>query len=204
MEFIIESLRDGLLSIFTTQFGDKPIFSILVNLLFLAIGILLIVKCGDLFVDAASWIAEASGIPKFIVGATVVSLATTLPELLTSVFASARGRVDMAIGNAVGSVTANIGLIMAISLLAMPALIKRGDYWVKIALMLGAALTIVAFGVSGKIGLPASVLLISLFAVNVWENIHSGMQPVQIGDVEMKILHPHTQRGAAAAPSPSC
>ena len=82
--------------------------------IFLA-GIILIVKGGDYFVDAASWIAEVSGVPKLIVGATIVSLATTLPEMLVSLMAAAQGKVDMAVGNAVGSVTANIGLIMALS-----------------------------------------------------------------------------------------
>ena len=70
------------------------------------LGIVLTVKGGDLFVDAASWIAEVSGIPKFIIGATIVSLATTMPELLVSLLAAAQGKADMAIGNAVGSVTA--------------------------------------------------------------------------------------------------
>ena len=99
----------------------------LVILLF-AVGIILIVKGGDYFVDAASWMAEVSGIPKLIVGATVVSFATTLPELLVSAFAAAQGKVDMSIGNAVGSVTANLGLIMAIALICMPTVIKRRDY----------------------------------------------------------------------------
>lgn len=87
-------------------------------LLFL-LGIVLIVKGGDIFVDAAAWIAEISGIPKLIIGATVVSFATTLPEMLVSVIAATQGKVDMAVGNAVGSVTANIGLIMAISIFCM-------------------------------------------------------------------------------------
>ena len=77
------------------------------------IGLFLIVKGGDVFVDAATWIAEATGIPKFIIGATVVSFATTLPEMIVSVIAAAKGQNDMAVGNAVGSVTANIGLIMS-------------------------------------------------------------------------------------------
>ena len=98
----------------------------LVILLF-AVGIILIVKGGDYFVDAASWMAEVSGIPKLIVGATVVSFATTLPELLVSAFAAAQGKVDMSIGNAVGSVTANLGLIMAIALICMPTVIKRAQ-----------------------------------------------------------------------------
>lgn len=63
--------------------------SIWVELLLFVIGLVLIVKGGDLFVDAASWIAEVSGIPKFIVGATIVSLATTLPEMIVSIMAVA-------------------------------------------------------------------------------------------------------------------
>ena len=89
----------------------------------LVISIILIVKGGDYFVDAASWIAEVSGIPKLIVGATIVSLATTLPEMLVSVFAATEGKVDISVGNAVGSVTANIGLIMAISIIFIPSVI---------------------------------------------------------------------------------
>ena len=53
--------------------------------LLFVIGLVLIIKGGDFFVDAASWIAEVSGIPNFIIGATIVSLATTLPELLVSI-----------------------------------------------------------------------------------------------------------------------
>ena len=124
----------------------------LVILLF-AVGIILIVKGGDYFVDAASWMAEVSGIPKLIVGATVVSFATTLPELLVSAFAAAQGKVDMSIGNAVGSVTANLGLIMAIALICMPTVIKRRDYMLKSCLMLGAALFLVVFGAGGELAL---------------------------------------------------
>ena len=68
----------------------------LVILLFL-VGIVFIVKGGDYFVDASSWIAEVSGIPKLIIGATLVSLATTLPEMLVSTMAAAKGKVDMSI-----------------------------------------------------------------------------------------------------------
>ena len=62
-----------------------------VIILFIA-GIILIVKGGDYFVDAASWMAEVSGIPKLIIGATIVSFATTLPEVLVSVMAAVKGK----------------------------------------------------------------------------------------------------------------
>ena len=93
--------------------------SLFMVLLLFAAGLLCIIKGGDLFVDAASWIAEASGIPKFIIGATVVSFATTMPEMLVSVFAALQGNADIAVGNAVGSVTANVGLIMCVALICM-------------------------------------------------------------------------------------
>ena len=72
-------------------------------LLLFAAGLLCIIKGGDFFVDAATWIAEASRIPKFIIGATVVSFATTLPEMMVSVFAAYEGNADIAVGNAVAT-----------------------------------------------------------------------------------------------------
>lgn len=65
---------------------------IALNLLVFAIGALMIIKGGDWFVDAASWIAGALHIPTFIIGATIVSVATTLPELLVSLLAAAEVR----------------------------------------------------------------------------------------------------------------
>ncbi len=142
----------------------------LVIFLFL-VGIVFIVKGGDYFVDAASWIAEVSGIPKLIIGATIVSLATTLPEMLVSVMAAAQGKVDMAIGNAVGSVTANIGLIMAISVLCMPGKAKRKDYLRKSVLMLAAAMLVVLSGFLGQMGIAVAIVMIVIFAIFMGDNI---------------------------------
>lgn len=143
------------------------------------VGIVFIVKGGDFFVDAASWIAEVSGIPKLIVGATIVSLATTLPEMLVSVMAAAKGSVDMAIGNAVGSVTANIGLIMAISLICMPGIIKRADYLMKSVLMLAASVLIVMSGVSGQMGTAITIAMMVIFFFFLWENVSSAKRSMK-------------------------
>lgn len=146
---------------------------LMITILLFLVGIVLIVKGGDLFVDAATWMAEVSGIPKVIIGATVVSLATTLPEMLVSVIAAVDGKVDMAVGNAVGSVTANIGLIMAISLVFMPGVINRKDYVPKAVLMFCASLVIVASGRAGNIGAFLSIILIAIFLLFLFENIRS-------------------------------
>lgn len=138
------------------------------------IGIFFIVKGGDVFVDAATWIAEATGIPKFIIGATVVSFATTLPELLVSAIAATQGKNDMAIGNAVGSVTANVGLIMSISILCMPALVKRKEVAFKGALMIGAVAALFVFTQNLSLSIWQSIIMIVIFAVFMVENIISG------------------------------
>ena len=101
------------------------------------IGLILICKGGDWFVDAASKISETLGIPKYVVGATIVSFATTMPEIIVSAAAALKGHSAMAIGNAVGSVSANTGIILAISLFFLPAAIKRQDYIIKTILYIG-------------------------------------------------------------------
>lgn len=142
----------------------------LVVILFI-VGIVFIVRGGDYFVDAASWIAQVSGIPRLIIGATVVSLATTLPEVLVSLMAAAQGKVDMSIGNAVGSVTANVGLIMAISLICIPFAIRRKDYLCKAVLLLAAAVLVVASGLRGQMEPVIAVVMLAIFVVFLWENV---------------------------------
>lgn len=141
-------------------------------LLFLC-GLVLIIKGGDFFVDAATWMAEVSGIPHFVIGATVVSFATTLPELIVSVLGAVRGSNAIAIGNAVGSVTANTGLIMAISVLCIPSIVKRKQYAFKSVLLLvtTAILYLSSFGKS--FSTVGSILLLLIFAVSVYESIRS-------------------------------
>ena len=146
---------------------------ILITVALFIVGVIFVVKGGDYFVDAASWIAEVSGIPKLIIGATIVSVATTLPEMLVSVMAASQGKVDMSIGNAVGSVTANIGLIMAISLIFMPGVIKRKDYLLKAVLMILSSAIIVACGLTGKISVPFCIVLLIIFVVFIYENVSS-------------------------------
>lgn len=169
-----------------------------ITILLFLIGIVLIVKGGDYFVDAATWMAEVSGIPKVIIGATVVSLATTLPEMLVSVIAALDGKVDMAVGNAVGSVTANIGLIMAISLVFMPGVINRRDYVPKSVLMFCASLVIVASGRLGQINLFLSAVLLIIFVLFLIENIRSTQHSMHKNTAALKAAE---YAGTATAPA---
>lgn len=108
---------------------------IILIVFYIIVGLFLLIKGGDWFVDAASWMAKKFGIPELLIGATIVSIATTMPEFLVSLFASLEGvskgteeaskaAVDMASGNAVGSVLANSGLILPLSLIFRPEAVK--------------------------------------------------------------------------------
>jgi cation:H+ antiporter len=151
---------------------------IFLTVLFFIIGLVLIIKGGDWFVDAASWIATVSGIPKFLIGATVVSLATTLPELLVSVFAAFDGKVDMAVGNAVGSVTANTGMIMAISVICIPAIVERSKFAFKAILLIISAFALWAFSFILELRIIPSILILIIFAIFIAENIIDGKKSI--------------------------
>lgn len=153
---------------------------LVLTILLFVVGLVLIIKGGDYFVDAASWMAEVSGIPKIIVGATVVSIATTLPEMIVSCIAAAQGKVDMSIGNAVGSVTANTALIMAIALIFMPTVIKRKDYAVKSVLMLAASLTLAVVGMLKGMTIISAVVLCVIFVAFAYDNVHTATKVLKL------------------------
>ena len=139
-------------------------------------GLFCIMKGGDLFVDAATWIAESTGIPKFIIGATVVSFATTMPELLVSLFSAFEGNADIAVGNAVGSVTANTGLILCISLVCMQCAMTRRQFGVKACLLLAAILALFGFTRDGQLSVLESVLILVIFVGFLVESLIAARQ----------------------------
>jgi len=155
---------------------------------FFVIGLVLIIKGGDWFVDGASWVAEATGIPKFIVGATIVSLATTLPEIIVSTLAAVEGHaalvagkvaesegmVGMAIGNGIGSVIANTAMIMAVSLIFIPAVIERKKFTPKALLLIASVLAVLATTFfTGGLQPWGAVILLIIFTAFIVENVIS-------------------------------
>lgn len=148
------------------------ITSVLIFLLF-ALGLVCIIRGGDRFVDAAVWMASASRIPSFIIGATVVSLATTLPEIIVSLIAAWQGQTEMAAGNAVGSVTANTALILSLSVLLRPEPVDRTRLLPKALLLIAAGAGLWITGISGYLTPFGSVGMLALFGVFVYENLRS-------------------------------
>ncbi len=155
--------------------------AILVYVLFFA-GIALVVKGGDVFVDAASWIARAMNIPTFIIGATIVSVATTMPEMLVSAIAAGQGKTDMAIGNAVGSVTANIGLILAVAMIAMHIAFPRKRFLPQSVLMIVTAAVLYVGSLAGALSPWASTVLAVIFVGFMAYNVFTAKKDMKGGD----------------------
>ena len=92
----------------------------LTSVLLFAVGLVLLIKGGDWFVDGATGIAKRFNLPDIVVGATVVSIGTTLPEVMVSTTGALAGSGAMAYGNAIGSIICNTALIAAISITCNP------------------------------------------------------------------------------------
>ena len=92
----------------------------IIPVLLFAAGLVLLIKGGDWFVDGATGIAKRFNLPDIVVGATVVSIGTTLPEVMVSTTGALAGSGAMAYGNAIGSIICNTALIAAISITCNP------------------------------------------------------------------------------------
>lgn len=107
------------------------------QLILFAAGFFLVLKGGDLFVGSSAAIARKLNVPRIIIGGTIVSLATTAPEFVVSTTASYMGDSGIALGNALGSAIANIGLIVSITAIIAPISVdlvpfKRRTLWMLI------------------------------------------------------------------------
>lgn len=139
----------------------------------LIVGLAVIIKGGDFFVDAAVWMAEVLHMPKFLIGATIVSLATTLPEMIVSIIAVSEGDYAISIGNAVGSVTANTGLILALSAIFVSGKVDRKDFSIKAILIMVAGLILLIFSIDKEFGWIESILLMVVFIYYMYEVVKS-------------------------------
>ncbi len=138
----------------------------LIPALLFALGLVLLIKGGDWFVDGATGIARRFRIPEIIVGATVVSIGTTLPEVMVSATGAMQGQGAMAYGNAMGSILCNTSLIAAITLAIRPSPVNTKALKMPVLFFFGAAIVYcgVAF-VSGYFSRTLGLILLAGFVV---------------------------------------
>jgi len=137
-------------------------FEVIVGLLFLIWG-------ADRFVHGAAATARNLGIPPLLIGLTIVALATSSPEILVSVVASLRGEPDLAIGNAIGSNIANIGLVLGVVALLRPVELKSATLRREMPALLAVTLLTVSLFLDSYLGrVDGLVLLAGLVIVMIW------------------------------------
>lgn len=149
--------------------------SIVLSFTLFVVGLILIIFAGDKFVDASVTIAKRLGASEILIGATIVSLGTTLPEMLVSTTASIAGNADIATGNAFGSIICNTAFIAGLTQLIKPsAKLRRANLgWGFLFFLAGGAVCLL-FGLgTGHLGLQAGLLLFSILAIYIFQNISS-------------------------------
>ncbi len=160
------------------------------------VGFALIIKGGDWFVEAAVWIAEITGIPKILIGATIVSLATTLPELLVSLFAVNSGAAGLGVGNAIGSIICNTGLILSIALIVSPPKVEKKLFVKKALILVIAVIMLVVVSLDGVISKIDSLYLFAILAGYIYFNIKSakGIKAEETLGEQKEIRHIDTSK----------
>lgn len=140
--------------------------NLLVPIFWLIIGLILLIKGGDWFVDGASGIARRFHLPEILIGATVVSIGTTLPEVMVSAGAAVKGVGDIAYGNAIGSIICNTSLIAAITIAIKPGPAARKSMTVPVSFFFGSA-AIYCFSsyVLGTFSRTIGIVLLLVFAI---------------------------------------
>ncbi len=139
---------------------------ILFNVLLFVIGLCMLIKGGDWFVDSASGIARRFHLPELLIGATVVSIGTTLPEVMVSAQGAMAGSGGMAYGNAIGSIICNTALIAAITIAIKPGKVERKSLMLPVAFFFAAAVfyTAIAY-ITGEFTRTVGIVLLCGFVV---------------------------------------
>ena len=154
---------------------------IIPGILFL-FGLLCLIKGGDWFVDGASALARRFHLPELLIGATVVSVGTTLPEVMVSTISAVSGHGEIAYGNAIGSVICNTALIAAITVAVRPGKVDPKPLRVPVAFFFAAAAIycVAAYGM-GRFTRPMGLLMLGMFvaymAANVWQMKNAPAEP---------------------------
>ena len=144
----------------------------LIPVLLFIVGLLFLIKGGDWFVDGASALARRFHLPELLIGATVVSIGTTLPEVMVSTMSAVSGHGEIAYGNAIGSVICNAALIAAITIAVRPGKVDPKTLKTPVLFFFAATAIycIAAYGF-GKFTRPMGILMLTMFVAYMVVNV---------------------------------
>ena len=149
-------------------------------------GLICLIKGGDWFVDGAVGVARRFHIPDLLIGATVVSIGTTLPEVMVSATSALGGHGEIAYGNAIGSIICNTALIAAITIAVRPGPVDAGALKTPTAFFFtAAAVYAVTAYFTGYFSRPIGILLLVLFVIYMAVTVRQALRaPAQAGGEE--------------------
>ena len=148
-----------------------------ISVLLFAVGLVLLIKGGDWFVDGATGIAKRFNLPDIVVGATVVSIGTTLPEVMVSTTGALQGSGAMAYGNAIGSIICNTALIAAISIVCNPGPVNvKSMKTPAVFFFCSAALYCVASYFLGEFPRWMGFVMLAIFVVYMVLTVRNGLK----------------------------
>ena len=137
-----------------------------------AVGLVCLIKGGDWFVDGATALAKRFRVPDILIGATVVSIGTTLPEVLVSATSAVTGHGEIAYGNAIGSIICNVALIAAITITICPAEVEKKSLKTPVLFFfLAAAYYVLNAYVFGTFSRLSGVILLALFVIYMFVTV---------------------------------
>ena len=144
----------------------------LIPVLLFIVGLLFLIKGGDWFVDGASALARRFHLPELLIGATVVSIGTTLPEVMVSTMSALSGHGEIAYGNAIGSVICNAALIAAITIAVRPGKVDPKTLKMPVLFFFAAAAVycVAAYGF-GKFTRPMGFIMLAMFVAYMAANV---------------------------------
>ena len=144
----------------------------LIPVLLFIVGLLFLIKGGDWFVDGASALARRFHLPELLIGATVVSIGTTLPEVMVSTMSALSGHGEIAYGNAIGSVICNAALIAAITIAVRPGKVDPKTLKTPVAFFFAAAaIYCIAAYVFGRFTRVMGIIMLAVFVAYMAANV---------------------------------
>lgn len=147
------------------------------SLILFAVGVALLIKGGDWFVDSAVGVAKRFRVPEIIIGATVVSIGTTLPEVMVSVTAAINNNGAIAYGNAIGSIICNTALIAALTIAIRPAPVQKKTVITPVIFFFAsAAIYVVAAYGFGRFDRWLGIVMLLVFGTYMAMTIRNGFK----------------------------
>ena len=160
------------------------------------LGFVLLIFGGNWFVDGATGIAKRYHIPELLIGATVVSIGTTLPEVMVSATSAAKGIGDIAYGNAIGSIICNTSLIAALTVAIKPAGVNKKELIKPVIFFFTAAALYAATAyITGYFSRVTGIILLLIFIIYITMTVREALSSAASGTEEKREAEDEPPKG---------